>query len=255
MTSSCVYEGSVAHRRFGDVEHGFRYSQSMVFLDLDELPGALDAHPLWSARRRAVAHFRREDYLGDPATPLAQAVRDLVAQRLGERPEGPVRLLTNVRTFGHCFNPVSFYYCYAPGGETLRAVVAEVTNTPWGERHSYVMEVAGEPGEGSVVSDSFEKVFHVSPFMGMDHRYEWRLVVPGEKLVAHIESHRAGEKVFDATLTLSRRPLTRAALTRVLLRYPAPTLRGSARIYAQALRLKLKGARYFPHPDRTATSS
>ena len=123
--ASCIYEGSVRHRRTGLVEHEFRYPLFMMYLDLDELPELFDGHPLWSARRPAPAWFRRADYLGDPAVPLAQAVRDTVAQRAGERPEGPVRMLTHLRYFGHCFNPVSFYYCFDGDGDRVTAVVAE----------------------------------------------------------------------------------------------------------------------------------
>jgi uncharacterized protein len=248
--NSAIYEGFVAHQRHTPVDHGFRYAHAMLFLDLSELPELFDRHPLWSARGRALAHFDRADYLGDPDTPLDEAVRELVAQRTGERPDGPIRLLTNVRMLGHCFNPVSFYYCYRAGGERLRAVVAQVTNTPWGERHAYVMDVDGDGTPGSVLGQSFDKVFHVSPFMGMDHRYDWRLTAPDEQLVAHISSHREERLVFDATLSLRRRPLDRAALTRLLVRYPATTLRVSARIYGQAVRLKLKGAPYHAHPER-----
>src|SRR5262249_61061183 len=128
-------------------------------------------------------------------------------------------------------------YCRREGSEELRAVVAQVTNTPWGERHSYVMDVDSGGAASCVLGQSFEKVFHVSPFMGMDHRYDWRLTAPSEQLVAHISSHRSGELVFDATLSLRRRALDRAALTRMLLRYPATTLRVSTRIYGQAVRL------------------
>jgi DUF1365 family protein len=249
---SAVYEGFVSHRRHTPVDHGFRYDHAMLLLDLDELPGLFDCHPLWSARGRAPAMFSRPDYLGDPAIGLGEAVRALVGERTGRRPDGPIRVLTTVRMLGHCFNPVSFYYCFAPGGRSLRAVVAEVTNTPWGERHAYVMDVHGDGSPGSVLGQSFDKVFHVSPFMGMDHRYDWRLTWPGEQLVAHISSHREERLVFDATLSLRRRPLDRAALTRLLVRHPAATLRVSARIYGQALRLKLKGAPYHAHPRREA---
>jgi DUF1365 family protein len=252
--NSAVYEGFVSHHRHTPVDHGFRYDHAMLLLDLAELPGLFDCHPLWSARGRAPARFSRPDYLGDPATPLDTAVRSLVTERIGERPDGPIRLLTNVRMLGHCFNPVSFYYCYRADGETLRAVVAQVTNTPWGERHAYVMDVDSGGGPGSVLGQSFDKVFHVSPFMGMDHRYDWRLTAPGDQLVAHISSHRNDQVVFDATLSLRRRTLDRAALTRMLVRYPATTLRVSARIYGQAVRLKLKGAPYHPHPDRGAVA-
>lgn len=246
--NSAVYEGFVAHRRLEPVEHSFRHRHCMLYLDLDELPAAFDAHPLFSARGPALAWFRRADYHGDPERPLADCVRDLVAARIGRRPQGPVRLLSTVRSFGHCFNPVSFYYC----GDPTEAVVAEVTNTPWGERHAYVMDCAGQ---GRFMEHSFEKAFHVSPFMGMDHVYEWRLSAPGECLSVHIDSHREGRKTFDATLSLERRELSRGALTRVLLRYPATTLRVSALIYAHGLALKLKGAPHFPHPEPPRVST
>jgi len=131
----------------------------------------------------------------------------------------------------------------------VRAVVAEVTNTPWGERHSYVLR---RDGDGRVLEDRVDKAFHVSPFMGMDHHYEWRVVEPGEELLVHIDSLREGRRAFDATLTLRRRELSRRMLSRMLWRYPAATLVAGARIYAHALRLKLKGAPYFPHPGRAS---
>src|SRR4029077_3184545 len=148
----------------------FRYAHAMLYLDLAELPEVFDCHPLWSARSGpALARFDRADSLGAADVPLDEAVRDLVADRIGERPGGAIRLLTNVRMLGHCFHPVSFYYCHREGSDELRAVVAQVTNTPWGERHSYVMDAGAGGAPGSVLGQSFEKVFHVSPFMGMDH--------------------------------------------------------------------------------------
>jgi DUF1365 family protein len=239
------------------VEDEFHQRLFMVYLDLDELPELFDGRWLWSARRPAPAWFRRSDHLGDPAVPLADAVRELVAQRTGTRADGPVRLLTHLRYFGHCFNPVSFYYCYDPAGEHVVAVVAHVTNTPWGERHAYVMPVAATADHGSVtlMSGHFEKRLHVSPLMGMDHVYDWRLTEPAGRLAVHIESHRAdGESVFDATLALRRRELNGRELARALARYPLLTMQIVARIYAHALRLKLRGARYFPHPRRGALS-
>ena len=241
---SFLYEGSVTHRRRTPVDHAFSYPVCMLYLDLDELPRALAQHPLWSWTRPAPGRLRRADLIGDPAVPVADAVRDEVERQTGERPVGPIRLLTTPRTYGHAFNPVSFYYCFAADGEDVEAVLAEVTNTPWGERHAYVMDPTG---------GGADKAFHVSPFMGMDHRYAWRLTEPDATLRIAISSDRAGERVFDAALTLERRPLDEAALTRVLARHPLATLRTLVRIYGQALRLKLKGAPYFPHPDRGAS--
>jgi uncharacterized protein len=252
--ASCLYEGSVRHRRHGTPNDELNYRMFMLYLDLQELPQCFDGRLLWSARRPAVAWFRRADHLGNPCTPLADAVRELVEQRTGTRPDGPIRLLTNLRYFGHCFNPVSFYYCYDAADERLSAVVAHVTNTPWGESHSYVLagEDAGDHGSTTVLSGRSEKQLHVSPLMGMEHTYQWRASDPAEHLSLHIESHSIGqqstEAVFDATLSLRRRELSGRELARALARYPLLTMRIMARIYAHALLLRLRGASYFPHP-------
>jgi DUF1365 family protein len=254
---SCLYEGWVRHRRLLGVSHQLRTDFFMVYLDLAELPELFDRSPLWSGRGRAIAAFRREDHLGDPDRPLADEVRALVGARTGNRPDGPIRLLTNLRYFGHCFNPVSFYYCFDAAGESVEAIVAEVTNTPWGERHAYVLQPAADRPAGGVMHGRFAKEFHVSPFMGMDHDYSWRMTEPGEQLIAHIEStftgngQDQGKLAFDATLSLRRRELSPAALRQLLLRHPMITLRSLRQIYGHGLRLKLKGARYFPNPSGT----
>jgi DUF1365 family protein len=261
--NSCLYEGTVRHRRHGPVRDELSYRMFMVYLDLDELPQLFDGRLLWSARWPAVAWFRRADHLGDPRTPLADAVRELVAERTGTRPEGPIRVLTHLRYFGHCFNPVSFYYCYdgepdaalgsAAAGERISAVVAHVTNTPWGESHSYVLPGENVAGHGSaaLVSGRSRKRLHVSPLMGMEHTYDWRASDPAQRLSVHIESlSDSGERVFDATLSLRRRELSGRELARALARYPLLTLRILARIYGHALRLRVRGASYFPHPRK-----
>jgi DUF1365 family protein len=262
MTASAVYEGRIRHRRFEPIEHEFSYPLFLMYLDLGELPQLLDPFPLFSARRRAPARFRRADFMGDPERPLAECARDAVEAETGSRPAGPVRLLAGLRYFGHSFNPVSLYYCFDPAGERVEAVVADVENIPWGERHAYVLARRGN--EGPVLTDELDKALHVSPLMGMDQTYSFRAGEPGPTLSVHIESRpekgpgpdRAAEdqsarapKSFDATLSLRRRELSRARLAGLLARYPAISLQTVAKIYAQSLRLKLKGARYFPHPE------
>jgi DUF1365 family protein len=232
-TRSAFYEGTVRHRRFTVHEHAFRHRISMAYVDLEELPRLLDGR--LAKRGFGLVRFRREDYFGDPNVPLDVAVRDLVAQRTGDvAPDGPIGLLTQLRTLGHCFNPVSFYYCHRADG-TLHSVVAEVTSTPWGQRHAYVLPA----GDGAVVHGDFDKRLHVSPFMPMDQHYTWsstRPAVDQPTLSVHIESHRRGECAFDATLNLTRKPFTR----RTVGRHPAATLRVLALIYAHALVLALK---------------
>ena len=243
MSASCIYEGVIRHRRL-EPRREFRHRLALAYLDLEELPRLLGGRLV--SPRPGVVRFRRRDYLGDPAVPLDRAVRELVSERTGERPAGPIRLLTHLRSFGHCFNPVSFYYCFDPAGERLQSVVAEVTNTPWGERHAYVLG-AGH-ASGRALNAQFEKAMHVSPFMGMDHRYHVRATTPGRTLSVHIGSSRAGTTVFDATLSLRRRELTDASMARMTARYPLGTVRVLALIYAHALGLKLAGAAVHPHP-------
>lgn len=251
MSGSALYEGWVRHRRSADLAHEFRYPLALAYVDVDDLPHALAFAPLASANRRALLRLRRDDLLGDPDVPIGDAVRDHVAAHTGHRPAGPVRVLTALRSLGLGFNPVRFYYCFALGkeddDERLDAVVAEVTNTPWGQRHAYVLA----PDADGRLTGVTPKQLHVSPFLPMTHDYHWRLTAPGRELVVHLESRTTTEPVeraFDATLRLRRRPLTYRTLASTLVRHPPQTLRIVAGIYGQALRLKLKGAPYHRRP-------
>lgn len=205
---SFLYEGRLRHRRFAAPRRAFEHSLFMVYLDLGELESVFAGRWLWSTLAPNVAWFRRADHHGPADVPLDEAIRDLVATRTGLRPQGPVRLLTHLRYFGHCFNPVSFYYCFAQDGRTLDAIVAEVSNTPWGERHMYVLPAPAGPAHAAEHRHEFEKAFHVSPFLAMDMTYRWRFGVPGERLWVRMENHHHGERAFEATLTLTRRAIT-----------------------------------------------
>ena len=256
--ASALYTGWVRHRRHAPNPHAFRYRLFLVYLDLAEIDQVFSRRWLWSIGRRNVAEFRRSDYLGDPAVALDTAVRDCVEQHGVERPRGPIRMLAHLRYFGQCFNPVSFYYCFAQDGRTLQTVVAEVTNAPWKQRHAYVLPVSASTTHGEVHAWRFDKRLHVSPFMAMEHSYAWRFGIPGDELRVHMDvlppqsPDSSGARQFDATLVLQRKPMDARHLAGALFRFPLMTLQVLAAIHWQALRLWLRGNPVHDHPDKRA---
>lgn len=241
---SAIYQGQVRHRRFATATqpaHHFSYGLYMLALDLDELP-ALAAHSrLFGLERFAPLTFRRSDYLGDPQLSLKEAVLQEVT-RLGADASllDSVLMLGQVRCFGLYFSPINVFFCYQ--GEQARFALMEVHNTPWNQRHCYLVDLAKQ--------EPTAKDFHVSPFMGMAMTYHWRITPPtlaqrGKRVLVHIEN-RDPELVFDATLSLRRHDFDRTLLKATLLQWPLMTLTIVRGIYWQALRLFLKRIPYHP---------
>lgn len=218
-----------------------------MYIDLEELSVAFAGTPLWSARRPTLAWFRRSDYHGNSSQSLSQAIRETVFEHTGKRPKGPIRMLTHVRTFGHYFNPVTFYYCFDQSGYQLEAVMAEVTNTPWHERHCYIVDHRTESGN---IRQSLSKAFHVSPFMDMNVDYDLSFNTPDSHIHVKMSSYSNDARIFQAALSLKRKSITPADLNLLLVSYPLMTLRVVAAIYWQALLLKLKRTPFYKHPKK-----
>jgi DUF1365 family protein len=253
--ASAIYTGKVRHRRFSPKQHAFEYDVFMMYLDTREIADIFSLSRFWSLKNFAPAQFKRTDfhidkeYLAQNQLPtIDESVRNTLAAKLGKRPKGPIRMLVNLRYWGVNINPISTYYCFDDSGETLIAILAEVHNTPWNERHAYVLTGENFSHKQQVV---FPKEFHVSPFNPITMDYRWYSTTPNKTLALHLENWQADSKIMDATMSLIREPITATAMNKILIRFPWMTVKVVAAIYWQAAKLWWKGVPIFNHPKKS----
>jgi uncharacterized protein len=245
--ASALYVGTVRHRRRRPSAHAFRYRTYHALLDLDELEDLDRRVRGFGVNRRALTGFRDRDHLGPRDEPVRAKLAAWLASRGVDMPDGPVRVLTNLRVLGHVFDPVSWWFCHHPDG-SLALVVAEVHNT-FGEAHGYVLDDLRR-GAGDTLTAEATKAFHVSPFLPIDGlRYRFTFTEPGARVLAHVEVSDADGLVFDATQAGRHRPFTTRSLARVLVTHPLMPLRTVLAIHIQALRLWRRGTTFHRKPE------
>jgi len=215
----------------------------MALLDIDRLPELMRVSRVTSYNRWNWATFDDRDHLGDPARPLRERLALDAARHAIDLPDGRIFVLTHLRYFGYCFNPVSFFYCF-DAAETLQIVLAEVRNTFGGSQNYWLRPEAGSRRFRAAAAKSL----YVSPFMPVDLDYLFAFTLPARRLVAHMET--AGAVTFDATLSLERRPWDATEIRRALLAHPVMTARVTAGIHWQAAKLWWKGVPLVPRLTR-----
>lgn len=246
---SALYSGSVMHRRVRPVLHLLRYRVFWLLLDLREIDQIAKSSWLFSRNRFNALSFFDRDYGDGGQTSLCAQIQEHL-RKADVRADGKILLLSMPRILGYVFNPLSLYFCY-DAGDRLKAIVYEVHNT-FGERHSYVIPVEGD---GQTIDQRCEKAFYVSPFLGMDLRYEFKVTPPGKRLSVAIRGYDSSGLVIVTSLSGSMRPLTDGALLTALITFPLLTLKVMAAIHWHALRLYLKGLKVYDHGLATVVPS
>ena len=217
----------------------------MTYFDISKVESLLPDSFLFKVNKPGLVSYYRSDYHGDTKLTLDESVRKTVKEQTGRNLEGPIRLLTHLRYFGYCFNPVSFYYCFDKSDKKLEMIMAEVTNTPWNERHCYFITAK----KNKSFRQGLKKQFHVSPFWDMEHDYDWYFSDVSDTISVNMINYKDEKKVFDATLSLSvSKKLTNLNLFLSVLRFPFSTLMVYLRIHYQAFKLWVKGATFYDHP-------
>ena len=273
-TQSAIYSGWIRHRRFEPIKNAFTYPIFMLYLDLDEITGLFRKKWYCSLERFNFVSFRRKDFFKPEEKDLKQSVIDHVTEYYNQEEIdlediASVRMLCHVRYLGCVFNPVVFYYCFGRDNQ-LVAILAEITNTPWGERHSYVLPVLNSERFSSISAKqkgsnknnrkyqfSFKKKFHVSPFNPMNMDYRWVFSEAKDEFIVHMDNFiqsKEADKHFDATLNLQRHDLIQN-LARILIKQPFMTLKVMVGIYWQAFKLWVKGSKFYDHPETSGVAS
>lgn len=246
-SAAFLYRGDVMHARLKPMSHRFVYRVLNLLIDLDRLDEADRQSRLFGVNRRAFYSFHERDHGPRDGSPLAAYVRGLAAHAGVDLSDGRIQLLCYPRLLGYAFNPLSVYYGYRADG-TLALLVYEVRNT-FGEHHSYVCPVLPNEVSAGGIRQARNKRFYVSPFIGMQMRYHFRLTPPGDELKFRILETDAEGPLLAATFHGRRHPLTSPHLLAAFWSLPFVTLKVIGGIHYEAARLWLKGARLVPRPQ------
>lgn len=253
QAAAVLYAGQVMHQRMKPVGHRFSYDVFSLMIDLDRLDEADRLSAAFSVNRRNLLSFHEKDHTGDSMMPLRAYVDTLLGLNgLSVRP-ARVILVCYPRILGLVFNPLAVYYAYGDDG-ALSAMIYEVRNT-FGERHTYVCPVGPDDVSNAGIRQQCDKLFHVSPFIPMAMRYQFRMLPPGEEIRWRILETDKDGPLLAATFSGVQVPLKTGKILRLVARIPHLTLKIVAGIYWEALKLWIKGVRYIPRPQAPEPTS
>ena len=249
MSKHAILQGRVSHNRMNPIDHGFDYSFNLPCIQLDQIDSFINTSKILRFNRPGVFAFHRADYHGNPDYSIDKAVRDSVREKCGQRPQGPICLIGMLRHFGHSFNPVCFYLCYDEYGQTIKYIMAEITNTPWRQKFAYVLTPQDNQGTSEHHIYEFEKQFHISPFNGMNQSYRWEFTFSNNALSINMKNFEDGRCKFKANYQAHILPATETNINNLFIKFPIASIRAVSLIYLNAFKLWIKKSPFFEHPQ------
>lgn len=252
MNKHAILQGQVSHQRFDPIEHGFDYAFNLPCIQLDQIESFVSTSNILRLNRPGVFAFHRSDYHGSPDNSLDASVRDTIEKKCGQRPQGPICLVDMLRHFGYSFNPVCFYLCYSATGDTVEYILAEITNTPWRQKFSYVLTPLDNIGNNKHHIYEFEKNFHISPFNSMNQSYRWEFTFDRNEIGIHMKNFENGRCLFKADYTAEFLPATEQHINNLFIKFPIASIRAISLIYFNAFKLWIKKSPFFEHPQHKA---
>ena len=236
MTNSCIYNGTVIHKRYKPKEHFFKYSVFSLLLDLSELEILNNNIRFFSINKFNLISFFEKDHGNRDDSSLVGWVKKNLEQNQINTKNIKIKLLCYPRIFGYVFNPLSIFFVYNQN-DTLVSILYEVKNT-FGEQHTYVFKI---DNENNLIQNNCSKKFHVSPFIEMNCNYFFRILKPGERLSVIIDQYDQVGKILYASQDGKKANLTGQELIISYLKHPLMTFKIISAIHFEAFKLWIKG--------------
>ena len=235
---SCIYNGTVIHKRFKPKIHFFKYKVFSLLIDLSELNNLDKKIGFFSYNKFNLISFFDKDHGDRDGSSVINWVKKNLKENDVNCENIRIKLLCYPRILGYVFNPLSIFYVYDKN-DKLISLLYEVKNT-FGEQHTYIFKIK----ENNLLKHNCEKKFHVSPFIEMNCSYFFRTLKPADKISIIIDQYQLNEKILYASQDGKRTDFTTSELIKSYLKHPLMTFKVIAAIHFEAFKLWTKGIRF-----------
>ena len=236
INNSCIYIGSVIHKRFKPKKHFFKYSVFSLFLDLDEISVLNEKILFFSYNKFNILSFFDKDHGYRDGSSIKDWLIHVLKKKNISTIDIKIKILCYPRIFGYVFNPLSIFFIYDADSKPI-AILYEVKNT-FGEQHTYVFKI---DIKNKQIFNNCKKKFYVSPFMDLESKYFFKVLIPNKRLSVIIDQRDKKGKLLFASQDGERVNLSSKNLLKSYLKHPLMTLKIISAIHYEALKLWMKG--------------